>query len=342
MRLTFARPTTTLVKSFDDDEITLVPQEGLDSHLALNESLPSEWNLPWSPFARLTLSTEPDGTLRATNETRDPTILFKGNVLKSAYLTEGDALAIGDLQLQWGPPERLTDLDLEQLIAEAEALLEEETSAAPPPPITPILTRVRAKNSTRDKKRAYLAGGIAATLFVTILSLGLFISIDDRPTTVLDQWALNRQQALRPLTQEITTLLDTHTTRPTPNFHNQLHTLLERYDTLLDQQADHLVAQLAETDAPFPQVTAAQTLADLQTAVTAAADHIASTHANDLKSQITAFNQLRTTVLDHLPTVLSTIDDRALLQPIFDQAHISHHEEAQLYQSIQKSDQYVP
>ena len=336
MRLTFARPSATLVKNFDDKEVTLVPADGLDSHLALNHPLPTEWSLPWSAFARLTLSVESDGTLRATNETRDPAILFKGNVLKSADLTEGDSIAIGDLEIQWGPPERLTDLDLEQLIAEAEALLEEESGAPPPPPIAPALRRVREKNSTRDRKRVYLAGGIAAFLFVTILSLGFFISIDERPTTVLDQWALQRQRALRPVTQEIVHLIETHTTRPMPNFHAELHTLLERYDVLLDSQADYLAAQLAEIDAPFPKVRAAQTIADLQAAVTAAADHIATTHS-DVRDQVAAFNQLRTTVLERLPEVLTTVDDRASLQPIFDQAHISHHEEAQLYQSLTAS-----
>jgi hypothetical protein len=333
MRLTFARPSATLVKTFDQDEITLVPEEGLDSNLSLNDSLPSAWNLPWDPFARLTLSVEADGTLLATNVSGDPAIKFKGNVLTSAYLTEGDALAIGNLQVRWGAPDELSDLDLEQLIAEAEALLEEK-----PEPLSaaPIAAKIRERQTASDRKRAYTAGAVAITLFAAILSLGLFIRVDPTASsTVIDEWALERQQTLRPVTQEITALLHSHTVRPTPHFHAKLDALLDRYDILHDEQAHLLAAQLSELDTPFPAITTAQTLPDLEQAVAAAAAHITTSHADDLKAQVVAFNTLRTTVLDRLQEVLPSVDDRAQLQPIFDQAHITHQEELQIYKSLE-------
>ena len=197
LTLTFERPGERVKKNFEG-EVTLVPEEGPDGQLSLNHALPEGWRLPWSAWARLSLSVAEDGSLLAINETKDENICFKGNVLTSAYLMESDQLTVGPLKIGWAVAEAAHDpematfanavmaeeveltieeeaeyrqMDVGELLAEAEALV------APQEPTVAVraqrtVAKLRDRRWSRQRRTKLAVGG-AIALFSLFLLIGI-------------------------------------------------------------------------------------------------------------------------------------------------------------------------
>ena len=103
-----------------ENELTLVPNDSLTSYSSLAQSL--DWELPWQPWARLTLSHEGEAVV-VTNETRDEAVKLNGKTLVSSPFTKADTITIGDLSIEIARPEPLQEEITElTLMAEGEGL----------------------------------------------------------------------------------------------------------------------------------------------------------------------------------------------------------------------------
>ncbi len=175
LRLTFTRPGETTHKTFEGDQVTLVPEDGLETDRIIHHPLPTDWNLPWGPWGRLNFHIQ-DERIIATNETKDESIKYNGQRLTFVPLSKGDIITLGNLQIVASVCEEEPDEDLD-----IDALLQEATTLIEPPPEKqkpPVLEKLRNKRRKADKKRALLVSGVAFTLFALAIALASLIHIE--------------------------------------------------------------------------------------------------------------------------------------------------------------------